>query len=105
MTWACTNVIKKIESLRAELNLEPLVLRCPDKGIKVLQDNEAIYLNACHAGLKKHKTKTRMLFTHVNAENLNDHGAAGMSSVDRRCCSSWGSHGSAELPAQRLAAT
>ena len=86
MSFACQQVIQKIEKLRAELNLEPLVLRCPNKGIRVLQDNEAItYLNAqANAGLKKHKAKTRMLFTHVNAENLNDHEKQQLETVQRR---------------------
>ena len=39
----------------------------------MLQDNEAITYLGKPACLKKHKAKTRMLFTHVNAENLNDH--------------------------------
>lgn len=86
MSFACQNVIKMIEKLRAELNLEPLVLRCPNKGIKVLHDNEAVpYLNAqANAGLKKHKAKTSMLFTHIKPENLNDHDKQQLETIQRR---------------------
>ena len=86
MSFACQNVIKMIEKLRADLNLEPLVLRCPNKGIQVLQDNEAmVYLNAqANAGLKKHHNKTRMLFTHINTENLTDHDKQQLETHQRR---------------------
>jgi hypothetical protein len=74
MSFAPQNVMNAIEKIRQELGLENLVLRSPERGIKVLTDAESVtYLNnQANAGLKKHKAKTAQLFTHVDVTQLND---------------------------------
>jgi len=86
MGWACQNVIKAIAAMRVEMNLPPLVMRCPDGGIEVLTDAKAVtYLNEqANAGLRKHKNKTAQLFTHIDASQLDDHGKKSLEAHQRK---------------------
>ena len=86
MSFACQNVSTHIERVRAERGLQPLVMRCPDRGIRVLTDSEATaYLNnQANAGLRKHKAKTSQLFTHVDPTQLSEHDKKQLENNQRR---------------------
>ena len=86
MSWACGEVIKAIDKMRAESNLPPLVMRCSDGGIEVLTDANGVeYLNSqANAGLRKHKNKTAQLFTHIDASQLDEHGQKSLEASQRK---------------------
>lgn len=86
MSWACQNVVTAIEKMRVEMNLPPLVMRCPDGGIEVLTDAKAVeYLNSqANAGLRKHKNKTAQLFTHIDASQLDEYGQKSLEASQRK---------------------
>ena len=74
-SFACQIVIGWVERQRKEAGAEPVVMRCDHGGIRVLTDAEAVrYLNnQANAGLRKHKSKTELLLTAVDASQLTDH--------------------------------
>lgn len=55
---------------------EPLILRQEQSDLVVLTDEQAIgYLNGqATAGLRKHRSNTRKMFTCIDADNLTQHG-------------------------------
>ena len=77
MSFACLNVINAIDKVRSELSLDPLVFRSSDGSLRVLTDTESVtYLNnQANAAIKKHKTKTEQLFTHVDVQQLDEKSA------------------------------
>ena len=85
-SFACQQVKAAIEKLREELGLENLVMRCPNAGLRVLTDAEAVpYLNnQANAGLKKHRTKTQQLFSHVDSTKLDEKSKNSLESSQRR---------------------
>jgi hypothetical protein len=85
-SYAFTNVKTIIERLRNEMGLNPLVMRMHDGGLRVLTDAEAVtYLNnQANAGIKKHKTKTEQLFTHVDAAQLDEKSSKQLEAHQRR---------------------
>ena len=85
-SYAFTNVKTIIERLRVEMGLNPLVMRMHDGGLRVLTDAEAVtYLNnQANAGIKKHKTKTEQLFTHVDAAQLDEKSSKQLEAHQRR---------------------
>ena len=85
-SFACQQVKGRIETIRQELGLENLVMNCPDSGIRVLTDAEAVpYLNnQANAGLKKHRNKTQQLFSHVDSSKLDEKSKNSLESSQRR---------------------
>jgi len=85
-SFAATKVTSIIEKTRAELGLEPLVIKGHQYGIRVLKDSEAItYLNnQANSGLRKHRAKTAMMFTHINADKLSKHDRDQLETNQRR---------------------
>ena len=85
-SFACQQVKAAIEKLREELGLENLVMRCPNAGLRVLTDAEAVpYLNnQANAGLKKHRNKTQQLFSHVDSSKLDEKSKNSLESSQRR---------------------
>ena len=85
-SFACQQVKAAIEKLREELGLENLVMRCPNAGLRVLTDAESVkYLNAqANAGLKKHRTKTQQLFSHIDSSKLDEKSKNTLESSQRR---------------------
>ena len=85
-SFACYNVKNAIEKIRAELGLENLVINCPNKGLKVMTDKEAVpYLNGqANAGLRKHRSKTQQLFTHIDASALDEKSRRSLESSQRK---------------------
>ena len=85
-SFACQQVKSKIERIREELGLENLVMNCPNAGLRVLTDVESVsYLNnQANAGLKKHRTKTQQLFSHVDASKLDEKSKNSLESSQRR---------------------
>ena len=67
-------LVKRIERIRLEMG-KPVVCKTVSGGIRVLTDAEASkYLDAqANAGLRKHKAKTQMMFTSVDADQLTEH--------------------------------
>lgn len=63
-----------IEKARESIG-DPLVLRQEDYGLVALRDSDAIrYLDSqATAGIRKHRRHTRRLFTHVDADSLDQH--------------------------------
>ena len=57
---------------------QPLVFKQQNGDLVVLTDEQAVgYLNSqALAGLRKHRGHTRRMFTHVDADQLSQHGAA-----------------------------
>ena len=74
-SFAAQNTVNWIERQRKDGGAEPIVMRTDHGGIRVLTDAEAVrYLNnQANAGLRKHKSKTEMLLTAVDASQLTDH--------------------------------
>ena len=69
--FSMVTVKANIEKLREGIN-RPLVLKEVKGTLVVLTDKEAVdYSSAqANAGIKKHRSHTRRLFTHINKENL-----------------------------------
>ena len=86
MSFACQHVINAIDKVRSELGLDPLVIRSSHGSLRVLTDSESVtYLNnQANAAIKKHKTKTEQLFTHVDASQLDEKSAKQLASNQRR---------------------
>ena len=85
-SFACANVKTAIEKIRLELGLDNIVMNCPNKGLKVMTDAEAVpYLNGqANAGLRKHRAKTQQLFTHIDASALDEKSKRSLESSQRR---------------------
>ena len=83
---ACNDVKAAIAKIRSELGFKPIVMKMHDGGLKVLTDAESVpYLNnQANSGLKKHKQKTEMLFTHIETENLDEKQSKALASHQRR---------------------
>jgi len=86
MSFAGQNVINAIDKVRKELNLEPLVFRSSHGSLRVLTDTESVtYLNnQANAAIKKHKTKTEQLFTHIDVQQLDEKSAKQLDTNKRK---------------------
>ena len=71
--FSMVRVVKKLMQLRETIN-RPIVIKSvyKDQSLRVLTDKEAVDYSAqqANAGIKKHRSHTRRLFTHINKENL-----------------------------------
>tara|TARA_R100000664_G_C2687302_1_gene92834 strand:+ start:144 stop:638 length:495 start_codon:yes stop_codon:yes gene_type:complete len=71
--YSMVTVKGNIEKLREGIN-QPIILKEVKGNLKVLTDNEAVdySANQANAGIRKHRRHTRRLFTHIDAENLDE---------------------------------
>ncbi len=103
LLFAATAVIDHIVKVRNELG-RPVVCRCDNGGVRVLTDAEAVpYLNTqANAGLRKHKNKTTLMLTAIDASTLNDHQRRELEANQRKHAFILASHQGARTQSLRM---